>query len=73
MPGGSALVKNVRAAVRSRLADSQTSMTCPYWSTGRYGAPPSYPKPTTSQGSHAFHSYRYRSPLCCEVTFGGEW
>jgi len=26
----------MRAAVRSRLADSQTSMACPYWSIARY-------------------------------------
>ncbi len=32
-PVASARVKNTRAAVRSRLADSHTSMVCPYWST----------------------------------------
>ncbi len=31
-----ALVKKVRAAARSRLVDSQTSMTCPNWSIARY-------------------------------------
>lgn len=35
-PSASARVKNIRAAARSRLADSQTSMTCPYWWTARY-------------------------------------
>jgi len=32
-----ALVKNLVAAFRSRLLDTNTSMTCPYWSTARYG------------------------------------
>ncbi len=35
-PTVSAGVRNVRAAARSRLTDSHTSMTCPYWSTARY-------------------------------------